>query len=233
MRDSSVCYHYEDALPGHCARQGVVFGSVRSITMTNHQTTTTRTRHSRVDRTLKEALAPYIDLPRLRRLAADGDALHAALRPGTTPPTEVLLLLDALVAILRPSHHETLRNPEDAAAYLMADMGHLAQEHLRVLCLNTKGQVLHVHDVYVGSVNSACIRVGEVFRTAIALNSVAILLAHNHPSGTSAEPSPEDVLVTKQIIDAGRLLDIGVIDHLVVCQGRWVSLKQRGLAFGT
>ena len=73
-------------------------------------------------------------------------------------------------------------------------------------------------------------RVGEVFREAIRLNAAALIVAHNHPSGDPT-PSPEDVNVTRQIVEAGKLLDIDVLDHLVIGQGRWVSLKERGLGF--
>ena len=87
-----------------------------------------------------------------------------------------------------------------------------------------------MHTVYIGSLNSASVRVGELFREAIRVNSAAVIVAHNHPSGDPT-PSPEDVHVTRQIVEAGKLLDIDVLDHLVIGQQRWVSLKERGLGF--
>jgi len=72
--------------------------------------------------------------------------------------------------------------------------------------------------------------VGELFREAVRLNSAALIIAHNHPSGDPT-PSPEDVQVTRQIVEAGKLLSIDVLDHLVIGQARWVSLKERGLGF--
>jgi len=123
-----------------------------------------------------------------------------------------------------------IRSPTDAASLLMAEMAHLEQEHLRTVLLDTKNRVQTIHTVYVGSLNSAIIRVGEVFKEAIRRNSAALILAHNHPSGDPT-PSSEDLLVTRQIIDAGKLLDCEVLDHLIVCQGRYVSLRERGLAF--
>jgi len=75
------------------------------------------------------------------------------------------------------------------------------------------------------------VRVGEVFREAIKLNSAALIVVHNHPSGDPT-PSAEDVLVTRQIVDAGKLLDIDVLDHLVIGHGRYVSMRERGLGFG-
>jgi DNA repair protein RadC len=84
----------------------------------------------------------------------------------------------------------------------------------------------------VGSLNSSLVRIGEVFKQAIRLNSAAIILVHNHPSGDPT-PSPDDVLVTRQVVEAGKLLDIEVLDHLVIGQGRYVSLRERGLGFPT
>ena len=121
-----------------------------------------------------------------------------------------------------------IRSPTDAATILMAEMGHLGQEELRTVLLTTKNQVQVIHTVYVGSLNSAIIRVGEVFKEAVRRNSAALIVAHNHPSA-DVEPSAEDLLVTRQIIDAGKLLDVEALDHLVIGQGRFCSLRERGL----
>jgi DNA repair protein RadC len=123
-----------------------------------------------------------------------------------------------------------VRSPADVAALLQIEMGLLEQEHLRVVLLNTKNHVLGVRDVYKGSVNSSQIRTSEVFRDAIRENCPAIIVAHNHPSGDPA-PSPEDVRVTRDLVEAGRLLDIQVLDHLVIGRNRYVSLKQKKLGF--
>ncbi len=116
------------------------------------------------------------------------------------------------------------------AALLMVEMSHLDQEQMRVACLNTKNVLQKVHLVYQGSLNASLIRVGEIFKEPVKLNSAAIILAHNHPSGVP-EPSPEDVLVTREIEKAGKLFDIEVLDHLVIGQGSYVSLRSRGLGF--
>jgi len=123
-----------------------------------------------------------------------------------------------------------IRAPADAANLLMAEMSLLEQEHFKVLLLDTRNRVLAAVTVYIGSLNSSLIRIGEIFREAIRQNAAAIIVAHNHPSGDPA-PSPEDVAVTRNIISAGKLLDIECLDHLVIGQQRFVSLKERGLGF--
>lgn len=123
-----------------------------------------------------------------------------------------------------------IRSPADVASLLLLEMGHLEQEHLRTVLLDTKNRVQQIATIYIGSVNSAQVRIGEVFRDAIRRNSAALIVAHNHPSGDPT-PSPEDILVTRQIVEAGKLLDIDVLDHLILSHSRYVSLRERGLGF--
>ena len=123
-----------------------------------------------------------------------------------------------------------MRSPADVAGLLMVEMGYLEQEQLRVLLLNTRHQVVRQVVVYQGNVNASLVRVGELFREAVRDNATAVILCHNHPSG-SPDPSPEDVALTRAAVQAGRLLDIEVLDHIVVGRGRYVSLRDRGLGF--
>ena len=123
----------------------------------------------------------------------------------------------------------SITSPADAAA-LCGDMGTFDVEHLRVIMLNTKNNVLGIADVYKGSVNSSQIRLGEVFRPALQRNAPSVVIAHNHPSG-DATPSPDDVAVTRALVQAGKLLDIQVLDHIVLGHSTWVSLKEKGLGF--
>jgi DNA repair protein RadC len=122
-----------------------------------------------------------------------------------------------------------LRGLGDSNVFRLPDSA-LEQEHLRVLLLDTRNHVLDIVEVYKGSVNSSQVRVGEVFRVAVRRNSAAIIAVHNHPSGDPT-PSPDDVAVTRALVQAGKLLDVAVLDHLVIGQGRFVSLKERGLGF--
>ncbi len=121
-----------------------------------------------------------------------------------------------------------IHSPEDAAALFMDEMAALEQESLRVVLLDTRNQVLGVREVVRGSVNLIQVRVGEVFREAIRENAPSLLLMHNHPSGDPS-PSPEDIALTQDVVQAGRLLHIQVLDHLIFGQGRFVSLRARGL----
>lgn len=124
-----------------------------------------------------------------------------------------------------------IQSPEDVAELLRYDIGGREQEHLVVVLLDTRNRVLRTVEVYVGSLNSSLVRIGEVFREAVRANAAAVIVAHNHPSGDPS-PSPEDIAVTRALVEAGRLLDIEVLDHLIIGKDRHLSLRQAGLGFG-
>lgn len=123
-----------------------------------------------------------------------------------------------------------INNPEDAAKIVKYDMSALEQEELRVILLNTRNQVLGVETIYKGSLNSSQVRVGELFKTAVRRNAASIIIVHNHPSGDTT-PSSDDIALTRVVIEAGKLMDIEVLDHLIIAEGKHVSLKEKGLAF--
>jgi DNA repair protein RadC len=133
-------------------------------------------------------------------------------------------------AAATPEERPTIRSPQDAAMQLMYEMGAFEQEHLRVLILDTRNQLIKTSEVYLGSLNTSLIRVGEVYREAVRCNAAAIIVAHNHPSGDPT-PSPEDIGVTKALAEAGKLLDIELLDHLIIGKNCFVSLKEKGLGF--
>jgi len=141
------------------------------------------------------------------------------------------LELGRRLLITSPEERPQVRSPADAANLLMLEMGLLEQEHMRLILLDAKNRVLDTPTIYIGSLHTSAIRVGELFREAVRGNCAAIIVAHNHPSGDPT-PSPEDVKVTEQIVAAGKLLDIEVLDHLILGRQRYVSLKERGLGFG-
>jgi len=163
--------------------------------------------------------ASFSDLTRIKGISIAKTAqLKAALELGRR------LLLSS------PDSRPQITSPTDAANLLMLEMGSLEQEHLRTILLDTKNRVLASPTVYVGNVNSSIIRVSEIFREAVRQNATAIIVAHNHPSGDPT-PSSEDVQVTRSMVDAGSLLGIELLDHLVIGHQRFVSLKERGLGF--
>jgi len=129
-----------------------------------------------------------------------------------------------------PEERPSINSPADAADMVRYEMSALEQEHLRVILLDRRNRVLEIVEMYKGSVNSSQIRVGEVFKEAVRKNASAIVVVHNHPSGDPT-PSPDDVAVTRAIVQSGKLLDIEVLDHLVIGEGKWISMKERGLGF--
>ena len=125
----------------------------------------------------------------------------------------------------------SIHNPDEAAQLILYEMSALDQEELWVILLDTRNHFLMTETIYRGSLNSSQVRVGELFKSAVRRNAASIIVAHNHPSGDPT-PSPDDIAVTRAIVEAGKLLDIDVLDHLVIGRGNYVSLKERGLGFG-
>ncbi|GBC99117.1 hypothetical protein HRbin17_01638 [bacterium HR17] len=118
--------------------------------------------------------------------------------------------------------------PADAARLVMSEMRYLDREHLKVILLNIRNQVLDVVTVSVGTLSASLAHPRECFKEAIRQSAAAVIFVHNHPSGDPT-PSPEDIALTRQLVDAGRLLGIEVLDHLVIGDGTFVSLRERGL----
>lgn len=123
-------------------------------------------------------------------------------------------------------------SPEEVANFVQYEMAALDQEQMRVILLDTRNRLQKVINLYTGSLNSSTVRIGELFKEAIRLNAASIILVHNHPSGDPS-PSPEDINMTRAAVQAGKLLDIEVLDHIVIGrgEGRFVSLKKKELGF--
>jgi DNA repair protein RadC len=135
------------------------------------------------------------------------------------------------LSIESPDECASVNSPADAAALVAYEMSGLEQEHLRVILLDTRNRVIEIVEIYKGSVNSAQVNVGEIFKPAIRRNAPALIVVHNHPSGDPT-PSPDDVVVTRATIQAGKLLDVDVLDHVIIGKAKWVSMKERGMGFG-
>lgn len=121
-----------------------------------------------------------------------------------------------------------ISQPKDAAEFVMEEMRSLKQEHLKVVMLNTKNTVIFVKDVSIGSLNSSIVHPREVFCDAIKRNSASIVICHNHPSGDPS-PSNEDINITYRLKDCGKLLGIDLLDHIIIGNGRYTSLKEKGI----
>ena len=146
------------------------------------------------------------------------------------------LELGRRLAVETDDEHPAITSPAEAAALIQYDMSLLEQEEMWILLLNTRNRLIAIHKLYRGSVNCAQVRIGEIFKAAIRANATSIIVAHAHPSGDPT-PSPDDVALTRAIVQAGKLIDIECIDHIIcgrASAGRptgFVSLKERGLGF--
>jgi DNA repair protein RadC len=129
-----------------------------------------------------------------------------------------------------PDLAAAINSPEDAAELVRYEMQGLVQENLWVILLDTRNRKIGIEKVYVGSLNASMVRIGELFRAALQRSAAGIILAHNHPSG-DPQPSPEDAALTRSAVEAGKLLDVEVLDHLVIGSNCFVSMKEKGLGF--
>lgn len=178
----------------------------------------------------QELLAQFGSLHRLAR--ARRAQLMRIYGIGEAQAGRLQAVLELSRRLQEPPADERLRitSPADGANLLMGRMGHLPQEELWVILLDTRNRVLDTSTIYRGSLNTSVVRVGEIFRPAIEAPAAAVIVAHNHPSGDPS-PSPEDVNVTRQLVQAGKLLDIELLDHLIIAAHGYTSLKERGLGF--
>lgn len=181
-------------------------------------------------RLAERLLAQFGSLPGLSR--ASMTELMAVKGVGAAKAAEVKASLELGRRLMAsaPEERPVVSSPADAANLLMSEMMFLEQEHLRLILLDTRNRVLQTPTIYVGSLNASVVRVGELFRAALKANAAAMIVAHNHPSGDPS-PSPEDIRVTRQLVEAGKLMDLEVLDHVVIGHQRYVSLKERGLGF--
>nr|WP_156324585.1 DNA repair protein RadC [Bacillus sp. FJAT-27245] len=145
---------------------------------------------------------------------------------------KAILLMAALelgsrVANLANNDRYVIRSPEDGANYVMNEMRFLSQEHFVCLYLNTKNQVLHKQTIFIGSLNASIVHPREVFKEAFRRSAASIICLHNHPSGDPT-PSREDIEVTKRLSECGKIIGIDLLDHLIIGENKFVSLKEKG-----
>jgi len=169
---------------------------------------------------------------RFGSLAEVARAHPAELRLAGVPPTVAPRIaasaeIGVRLARVPPADPWLIRTPSDVAEPLVDAMGALEREELRVLLLDTKNVVTAQRTVYRGNLAGSSVRIGEVYRDAVRACAAAIIVAHNHPSGDPT-PSGEDLRITAELAEAGRLLDIELLDHLILGRGRWSSLRAHG-----
>ncbi|MBK8902228.1 MAG: DNA repair protein RadC [Anaerolineaceae bacterium] len=181
-------------------------------------------------RLAERLLITFKDLPGLARASVAELTAVKGVGPAKAVEIKAALEIGRRLLTTAPEEKPRITSPADAANLLMSEMSFLDKEHLRLILMDTRNRVLATPTIYIGSLNTSVIRIGELFRAAIKENAAAFIVAHNHPSGDPS-PSPEDVAVTRQIVQAGSLLNIDVLDHIVIGHNRFVSLKERGLGF--
>jgi DNA repair protein RadC len=174
-------------------------------------------------------LAQYNGLQGLARISADELAQIKGI--GKVKAIQVIAALEfgRRASMIQTDERPQITKAADAAQ-LVTDMRHLQQEQIRVILLDNSRRVIAIPTVYIGTVNTSVLRVSEIYREAIVRNSPAAILVHNHPSGNPM-PSPEDISLTRTLLAAGQLLDIQLVDHLIIAQDGWKSLRELGLGF--
>jgi DNA repair protein RadC len=178
----------------------------------------------------QELLARFEGLPGLVRASESEITEVEGIGPANASRIKAALEFGRRLNLAAKEEHPKVRSPSDLAVILLPEMTHLEREHFVVVSLDTRNQVLAKKTLYIGSLNATHIRIAEVFQEPIRRNAAAIIVAHNHPSGDPS-PSPDDVSVTRQIREAGGLLGIELLDHLVIGDQRFVSLRERNLGF--
>jgi DNA repair protein RadC len=171
-------------------------------------------------------LAKYGGLGGLVRADFDELCSEYGMGEAKTAQLKAALEIGRRLGTLHLEERYRIGSSQDAANLVMVEMAYLDHEELRILLLNSKNQVVGNICRYRGTVNNSVLRVAEIFRPAITSNCPGIVICHNHPSGDPT-PSREDIEVTEQLVEAGRLLEIELLDHIIIGSGRFVSLKDR------
>ena len=148
---------------------------------------------------------------------------------GESKAIQILASIELGKRISKASHikQDSILSPEDCVSFLAADMKHLTQEHFIVLFLDTKNYIIGRKTIFIGSLNKAIVHPREVFKEAIKRSSASVICAHNHPSG-DATPSQQDIQLTHRLYEAGELIGIRLLDHLIIGDNQFTSLKEKG-----
>ncbi len=175
----------------------------------------------------EELIATYKDLRGLAKASVAEIASCYGIGPAKAVQLKAAFELGRRVLTSNPVLQPAIRNPQDIFDLLKASFQDLDREHFKVVHLNTKNQVLRIETTAIGILSSSPVHPREVFKEAVKMSSAGVVLAHNHPSGDPT-PSNDDLLLTSRLKEAGEILGISVIDHVIFGDNRYVSLKERG-----
>lgn len=173
-------------------------------------------------------LAVYGGLRGLINVTMDELSIVPGIGMAKAAQVRAALELGKRVSSMAPEVRPVIRSPQDVCTLLMEEMRHLDREQFRTVLLNTKNQVLETEVVSVGSLSSSIVHPREVFKNPIRKSAAALILVHNHPSGDPT-PSREDLEVTNRLTEAGKILGIDILDHIIIGDNKYSSLKEKGL----
>lgn len=179
---------------------------------------------------IKEAIAEYNSVPNFINNYSVKDILKIkGLGKGTITKLEALWELYNRFSINKKlEKNYIISKPEDIYDLVKDDMKYFEQEHFRILMLNTKNIVINIKDIFIGASDSSVIETRKVFKEALKYNAKNITICHNHPSG-DPNPSKEDVNISLRIKEAGKIIGIDLLDHIIIGDNRFVSLKYKGV----
>ena len=173
-------------------------------------------------------LSRFGDLRSLMQSSVEELSTVKGIGPAKGAQVKAALEIGRRVSATSAGVRLSIRNPEDAAGMVMEEMRYLDREHFYALILNTKNQVMAREKISIGTLNSSAVHPRELFKAAIRRSAAAIILVHNHPSGDPA-PSGEDREVTAKLVEAGKIMGIQVLDHIIIGDNIFVSFKAEGL----
>ena len=190
----------------------------------------TGTRENSVIRVAEQVLARYRDVGITAMMSMSVAELSSVQGVGAVKAATILAAVELGRRLSQKAAEkvEVVHGPEDAAHYAMPRFRFEQKEHFAVMLLNTKNHILGLTDVSVGSLSASIVHPREVFQAALRYAAAAMILVHNHPSGDPS-PSREDIHVTQRLVKAGKVMDIPVLDHIILGDNRFVSLKEKGL----
>ncbi|MEG6523137.1 RadC family protein [Desulfotomaculum sp. 1211_IL3151] len=175
-----------------------------------------------------EIFSRFKDLRALSQATIEELSQIKGVGPVKAVQVKAALELGRRLAAMPGEERTVIRCPEDVCALLMEDLRNLDREHFLALLLNTKNQVLARETISIGTLNSSVVHPRELFKMAIRRSAACMILVHNHPSGDPT-PSREDIALTKRLIEAGEIIGIDVLDHIVIGDNKFTSLKSKGL----